>query len=400
MIHEVTLASGLTLLVAQNDHVPMVSIDIVYEFDPSDVPDGVPHLTEHLMFESTKNLDNGSVERLLRLAGGRSTATTTWDRIVVSDTIASSNLITLLHIEAERAQYLCEGITAEHLDNQTSVVAQELLSMSVRKNGELADRLRQKSFVSHPVISKEVMGHIYDLESATKNDICLFAKQWMQPKHSTWIVSGDVDIDMLTTSLNQLFPTESEGTQDVDIVDVQNEGHNWFQQSTDGRLTVIFAAPPAGSIADGVSNAMLYTLPQPVSLDSFSQVDSIQTWSENRRYGGWMAVSFQTTAPEQTLREFGSWIENPNVNWEQWNYRQRYLTAKYKLTNEGRVTLLRGCYFTADREYWSDCFDWHLNRFEKIPSEVDWTETSLFWDLSEATILWQGDDDVFGGVPW
>ena len=400
MIHEATLASGLTLLVAQNDHVPMVSIDIVYEFDPSDVPDGVPHLTEHLLFESTQHLDNGSVERLLRLAGGHSTATTTWDRIVVSDTIASSNLSTLLYIEAERSQYLCEGITTEHLDNQRSVIAQELLSMSVRKNGELADRLRQRSFASHPVISKEVIGHIYDLESATKEDICLFAKQWLQPKHSTWFVSGDVDVDMLTTSLNQLFPTEMGGAQGVDIVEVQNEGHNWFQQKTDGRLTVIFAAPPTGAIAAETSNAMLYTLTQAASLTSFSQVDAIQTWSENRRYGDWMAVSFQTTAPEQTLREFEAWIESPNVNWEQWNYRQRHRTAKYRLTNEGRVTLSRGCYFAADREYWSDCFDWHLNRFERIPSEEDRTETVPFWNLSGASILWQGEEDVFGGVPW
>ena len=118
MIHEFILGSGLTLLVAPNDHVPLVSVDIIYEFDPSEVPDGVPHLTEHLLFESTQHLDNGEVDRLLRLAGGRSTASTTWDRIVISDTIASSNINTLLYIEAERAQFLCDGINVDDLENQ------------------------------------------------------------------------------------------------------------------------------------------------------------------------------------------------------------------------------------------------------------------------------------------
>ena len=142
---------------------------------------------------------------------------------MVSDTIASSNLSTLLYIESERSQYLCAGITTEHLENQRAVIAQELLSMTVRKNGGLAERLRQKSFLAHPVISKEVMGQIYDLETATKEDICLFAKRWLQPMHSTWIVSGDVDVDMLTTSLNQLFPPKNDGDPDVDIVEVQND---------------------------------------------------------------------------------------------------------------------------------------------------------------------------------
>ena len=110
MIHQFILGSGLTVLVAPNEQVPMVSVDIVYAFDSTNVPAGVPHLTEHLLFESTQHLANGDVDRLIRLAGGRSTASTTWDRIVISDTIASSNLSTLLSIEAERSQYLCEGI--------------------------------------------------------------------------------------------------------------------------------------------------------------------------------------------------------------------------------------------------------------------------------------------------
>ena len=400
VIHWAVLSSGITLIVAPNDHVPMVSVDIIYEFDPSEIPDGVPHLTEHLLFESTKHLENGEVDRLLRLAGGRSTASTTWDRIVISDTIASSNLNTLLHIEAERSQHLCEGITIEELENQRAVIAQELLSMTVRTNGDLADRLRRRSFAVHPVISKEVMGQIYDLESATKEDICLFAQHWLQPHHATWVISGAVDVETLTTALNRLFPTHSETLQDVAIVDVQNEGHRWFEQSAEDRLTVVFAAPPAGSVAEGVSDAMLYSLTQPVSLSFFTRVDTIQTWSENRRYGGWMAVSFNTDSPEQTLREFQAWVETPRVDWAQWNYRQRHLTAKYQITNEGRVLLLKACNFALDHSSWSKCFDWHLNRFEVVPSQTDWAGAKHFWNVSESSILWQGSDNVFGGDVW
>ena len=145
------------MLVAPNDQVPMVSVDIVYTFDSTDVPAGVPHLTEHLLFESTQHLANGEVDRLIRLAGGRSTASTTWDRIVISDTIASSNLSILLSIEAERSQYLCEGITAEHLTISAPWRTRTLLHDRTTK-WRTCGSSPKKSFATHPVISSEVMG--------------------------------------------------------------------------------------------------------------------------------------------------------------------------------------------------------------------------------------------------
>ena len=399
MIYSTVLGSGLTLVVVPDDRIPMVSIDIIYEFDPSLVPDGVPHLTEHLLFESTKHLANGDVDRLLRLAGGRSNASTSWDRIVLNDVVASSNLETLLYIESDRAQYLCEAITPEHLENQRAIIAQELFGMSVRKNGELADRLRQKSFANHPSLSKEVMGQIYDLETATIDDVCDFSKRWLQPHNATWLVSGDVDVVRLVDSLDELFPVAGM-SEKVSFGKVQNEGHRWYQQSRDNRLTIVLAAPPVGSVEEGISDAMLYSLTQSEMWEQFSSIHSMQAWSENRSYGGWMVVSVQTDSPEQTLGELDSWFEHPTVNWDHWNRRQQYLTAKYRLTNSGRLTLLQNCVNALNKSEWSDCFYWHRNRFQVGPTNMDWLQTQRYWDVSEASILWQGSQNVFSGEEW
>ena len=399
MIYSTILGSGLTLIVAPDDRIPMVSIDIIYEFDPSSVPDGVPHLTEHLLFESTQHLENGDVDRLLRLAGGRSTARTSWDRIILSDVVASSNLDTLLYIESERSQYLCGGITPEHLENQRAIIAQELFGMSVRKNGELADKLRQKSFVNHSSLSKEVMGQIYDLETATIDDICKFSKRWLQPQQATWLVSGDVDVDVLAHSLDILFPVATP-SESITIESVQNEGHRWYQKSSENRLTIVLAAPPLGSVAEGVSDAMLYSLTQSELWGEFSSVHSVQAWSENRSYGGWMVVSFQTDMPEQTLSELEGWVQHPTVNWEQWNLRQQHLTAKYRLTNSGRLTLLQNCTSALNNNELADCFDWHRDRFQTSPTQDTWSQTRQYWDLSKASILWQGSQNTFSGEQW
>ena len=270
MIYSTVLGSGLTLIVAPDERIPMVSVEVMYEFNPSSVPDGIPHLTEHLLFESTQHLENGDVDRLLRLAGGRSTASTSWDRIVLSDVVASTNLETLLYIESERSQYLCEAITLDHLENQRAVIAQELFGMSVRKNGELADRLRQKSFETHPALSKEIMGQIFDLETATIKNICNFANEWLQPQHSTWIVSGDVDVDTLVHSLETLFPV-TEVTEALSIEGVHNEGHRWYEKDNENRLSLVFAAPPSGTVQEGITDAMLYSLTQPNVIEQFNR---------------------------------------------------------------------------------------------------------------------------------
>ena len=99
---------------------------------------------------------------------------------------------------------------------------------------------------------------------------------------------------------------------------------------------------------------MLYALTRPTTLAFFSRVESIQTWSENRTYGGWMAVSFRTDSPDQTLQEFQGWIANHDVDWEQWQHRHRYYTTKYSLTNDGRVSLLQSCRFAFPAD-WSQC---------------------------------------------
>ena len=137
------------------------------------------------------------------------------------------------------------------------------------------------------------------------------------------------------------------------------------------------AAPPLGSVEEGISDAMLYSLTQP-EIWTFSSVYSIQGWSENRSYGGWMVVSVQTDTPEETLRELEGWFIHPTVNWEQWNLRQQHLTAKYRLTNSGRLTLLQYCASALNNNEWSDCFDWHRDRFQIPPTKLDWIQTSQY----------------------
>ena|GEM_PF-5343995 len=417
MIYSYVLSSGLTLVVMPNYHIPMVNIDIVYDFDPRLVPDGVPHLTEHLLFEGTANIPNGDVDRWLRLAGGSSTASTTWDSIVLHNTISAPNIEWLLYIESERSRYLCDGIVDEDIENQRMVIANEMFSAALQPNGDVADRLRKKSFTGHEIISSEVMGQIYDLETATRNDICSFATQWLQPKQSTWIVTGDVDVDWLRQRLEVYFPSiesvvdshvnttnrKPETFQERGIPIVQNEGHRWFKESKQDssmsadRLTLVFASPPAGTIEESVADAMLLSLTQSQTWEHFSSIDHIQGWSENRSYGGWMALSIRTSHPKKAMEELQVWLENPQIDWPHWDDRQQYLVAQYLETNNGRIALLNGCLQSLETSEITDCVTWQRQRYSEEVTKEDIDSTRDFWDIEEASWLWMGQENWFDG---
>ncbi len=405
MVYTAILSSGLKLVVLPSDRVPMVEMEIVYRFDPAGVPDGVPHLTEHLLFEGTQNIPNGDVDRWLRLAGGKSTAFTTWDSLHIHNLVSSSNLELLLYIESERSKNLCGGLTDADVENQRRVIAQELFSASMRPNGEVADRLRKKSFSNHPALSKEVLGQIYDLETASRTDVCDFAETWLHPSHATWLVTGDVDPQWLTERLEFYFSPlvdhQSIGRVGIPKVKVQNEGHRWFDDSRDSRLVLVFAAPPSGTIEEGVSDALLYTLNQQSTWEQFSSIDAIQGWSENRPYGGWMALNVDTTDPKQAVTELEDWLMAPTVPWQEWALHHTYTVARYRERNNGRVALLSSCEQRLSLFELSGCLDWQQHRFESLSElEAGLPSTLLYWDVNAASWLWMGQENWLDGLTW
>ncbi len=396
MITTLVLTNGMRVIVAPNDKVPMVEVEIVYQFDPSSVPDGIPHLTEHLLFETTANIANGDMDRWFRQAGGSSTASTNWDEIRIHDLISSANLEWLVYIEAERSLRLCQGVTAENLENQRQVIANEMFSSALQANGEVADRLRRKSFSLHPALSKEVMGQIYDIENSSVEDICGFADQWLQPTKATWIVSGDVEVERLQALLLSYFPSEgvvSNSTMPI----VENEQHRWYTESDQQRLLLAFAAPPTGSQAESISDAIMYTLTQPQTWHELPHLNHIQGWSENRDYGGLMVLSIETEHPQEALESLRQWLQEPSVNWSAWQDRQYLLSTRYMETNDGRVALLHSCVDHLPVAQWENCFTWQQKRYLELPTSHSLEVALAYWNIEQASWLWMGPDNWLNG---
>src|SRR5262245_42294000 len=77
------LRNGLTVILHRDTTVPLVSVNMWYHVGSANERPGrtgFAHLFEHLMFEGSKNVEEGQFDILLEAAGGSSNGSTDLDR--------------------------------------------------------------------------------------------------------------------------------------------------------------------------------------------------------------------------------------------------------------------------------------------------------------------------------
>jgi predicted Zn-dependent peptidase len=391
VIEAVVLSYGASVWMAPSSHVPMVTVRIEYPYDPNTVADGVPHLTEHLLFETTQHFENGDVDRLIRQAGGHSTAWTTWNSLVIETSVSSNNLDVLLAIERDRSTTLCAGLSEENLENQRQVIAGEMLRQSMVKDGRLADGLRKRAFADDPILSKEVMGLIYDLELASILDVCSFSKQWIHPSNARWFVSGDIDPTQFVDALEETF-TDWNPVQytRLDSAPIEMTPKRWFHQDTSNRLFLIWPAP-SNLVEQQQAQLVLDALEMAQKMSQLSNISSLHPWYESHLGVGWMGIEVHTSDVDSALRHLELWLEEPSMDLlVNASKRQQVALQKRWLTNLGRVQVLQSC--AGEPFVPSHC----LNSSSSISS----TFTATWFDISKSSMLWMGDDNQIVGEAW
>src|SRR6185295_2341168 len=125
-LHDRTLANGLRVLSVVDKSSPSVAINVWYHVGSKDDPDqrsGFAHLFEHIMFKSTKNMKDETMDRLTEDVGGQNNAFTTDDVTVYYEVVPSNYLETLLWAEAERLASLT--VDDENFKSERAVVQEE-----------------------------------------------------------------------------------------------------------------------------------------------------------------------------------------------------------------------------------------------------------------------------------
>ena len=192
--HVGRLANGLTVVVAPQRGIPLVTVDVTYDVGSRVEPPGktgFAHLFEHLMFEGSENVGKGEHYRLVAEAGGSMNGTTSEDRTNYFETLPAECLDLGLFLEADRMRSLV--LTQEKLDNQREAVKEEkrlrVDNQPYVPSFETADALAYDAFpYKHSII-----GSMDDLQAASLDDARDFHRRYYAPGNALLAVVGDVE---------------------------------------------------------------------------------------------------------------------------------------------------------------------------------------------------------------
>ena len=200
------LDNGLEVILVRDTTAPTVAVDIWYRVGSANDPEGksgFAHLFEHMMFEGSPHIPNGTMDLLLEPVGGSSNAYVGKDYTVYWDTVPSHQLPLALWIEADRMGGL--DVTQENLDNQRAIVIEELQrSYDNRPYGTAVKALTTVPYSYEPY-KRPTIGNIDDVNAAQIEDVVAFHRTYYIPNNATLVVAGDIDFESTKAMIEDLF---------------------------------------------------------------------------------------------------------------------------------------------------------------------------------------------------
>ncbi len=190
-----TLENGLQIVaIPMKNDSNVITTDIFYKVGSRNEvmgKSGIAHMLEHLNFKSTKNLEAGEFDKIVKSKGGVNNASTSFDYTHYFIKSSSKNIATSMELFAELMENL--NLKDEEFQVERDVVAEE---RRVRTDnppiGYLYFRLFNTHYVAHPYHWTPI-GFMNDIQTWTIEDIREFHQKYYQPNNAIVIVTGDID---------------------------------------------------------------------------------------------------------------------------------------------------------------------------------------------------------------
>ena len=203
---EYDLDNGLHVILHEDHTAPVVATVVHYKVGSRDEDPqrtGFAHFFEHLMFESTDQIQRGTIDKLVTSAGGRLNAYTSIDETVYHFVLPSNEVRLALWIEAQRMRGL--NINQIGVETQRGVVKEE------RKNrydnapyGGWFEKVQAQLFEGTPYAWAPI-GSAQHIDSASIAEFQAFYDQFYQPNNAIVVVSGDFDPDVIKETIEAYF---------------------------------------------------------------------------------------------------------------------------------------------------------------------------------------------------
>jgi zinc protease len=205
-VKKVVLKNGLTVLVAPNPKLPIVSYYTLFDVggrDEGPGTTGATHFLEHMMFKGAKKYGPGEFDTLLEKSGGSTNAYTTNDMTVYYQNVPVGFLDTIIDMEADRMQNLLLEPTSFESERQV-IFEERKMRYENSPDGLIFLNLMKKMFVGTPY-GQSVIGEEQDLKDLSRDQMMKFFKDYYVPNNAIVAISGDVDPDKVIAQMKEKY---------------------------------------------------------------------------------------------------------------------------------------------------------------------------------------------------
>ena len=204
-----TLPNGLNVILHRDTSVPVVAVNLWYHVGSGHERvgrTGFAHLFEHVMFEGSTHVPEGSFDSWLEAAGANNNGSTTVDRTNYYIDLPANALDLALFLESDRMGFLLDDKAPDKINGQRDVVKNEKRqSVDNQPYGQAFIELPAMLYpASHPY-SWSTIGSMEDLTAASFEDVARFFRTYYVPNNASLVIAGDIDIDATRKLVEKWF---------------------------------------------------------------------------------------------------------------------------------------------------------------------------------------------------
>jgi zinc protease len=192
------LPNGLTVILHRDTSVPVVSVNVWYHVGSGHERPGrtgFAHLFEHVMFEGSMHVPEGSFDTWLEAAGGNNNGSTTTDRTNYYEDLPNNALELALFLESDRMGFLLDDKAPDKINGQRDVVKNEKRqSVDNQPYGQAFMELPTLLYPPGHPYSWSTIGSMEDLTAASFEDVARFFRTYYVPSNASIVIAGDIDI--------------------------------------------------------------------------------------------------------------------------------------------------------------------------------------------------------------
>ena len=193
-----TLGNGLDVIVHEDRHVPIVSVNVWYHVGSKNERPGrtgFAHLFEHLMFEGSEHYNAGYFPPLQQ-AGALLNGSTNADRTNYWEVVPTSAIDRALRMESDRMGFLLPALTRQRFETQRDVVLNERRqSYENRPYGMVMMALSAALYPPDHPYSWMTIGSADDIRAMQLEDVQDFFRTYYHPANASLVLAGDVETE-------------------------------------------------------------------------------------------------------------------------------------------------------------------------------------------------------------